>query len=199
MTGQDVITAVRDILNEQTAAFWTDTQLLKWINNGIIDIVSKTWCLADSETITLATGTLEYALSNDLIAVVSVTYNSAKGLVLGHPSMLGHIYDPDEPVYYYFFNQKIGILPKPTSTVDSNTCEVYEIPKPTEITVAGTVTVPSYLDDTLQQYVVGKALRKDNRPTEAEKIENEYKGNLRFYRSDLLEKKMMENETHKKE
>ena len=90
MTGQDVITAVRDLLNEAQPAFWTDAQLLKWINDGITDIVGKTWCIADSETITLLTDTVEYALANDTIATVSVVYNSEKGLVVGHPSMLGN-------------------------------------------------------------------------------------------------------------
>ena len=164
MDGQDVITAVRDLLNEAQPAFWTDTQLLKWINDGITDIVGKTWCIADSETITLLTDTVEYALANDTIATVSVVYNSEKGLVVGHPSMLGNVHDIGEPLYYYIFNNKCGIIPKPALAINGNTCEVYQIPLPSAIAVDGDVIIPSYLDDCLQMYVSWKALYSGRDP-----------------------------------
>jgi len=198
MNGQDVITAVRDLLNEAEVGFWNDTQMLKWINAGIVDIVGKTWCIGTSESITLATDTVEYTLTNSTITTVAVVYNSAKGLVIGHPSMLGHVHDVAEPVYYYIFNNKCGIIPKPAAAIAGNTCEVYQIPMPTAITVSGSVVLPSYLDDCLQYYVMWKAFLKDDRPEEAVGMENKYGKDIVAFRSDLLQQKMSEYETKAK-
>jgi hypothetical protein len=186
------------VVNEKDEGFWTDVQLLKWANDGIVDIVGKTWCIADSELITLATGTIEYALVNSTIATVAVVYNGAKGLVVGHPSMLGNVHDVGEPVYYYIFNNYLGVIPAPPVALNGKKCQVLQVPLPSEIGTDGSVVLPSYLDDCLQMYVLWKAFKKDNRASDAKEAEGKYEKDVRFYRSDILQRRMSEYETKAK-
>ena len=45
------ITEVRDILNEASAVFWTDSQITKWIQEGTRIFSSKTLLVEDTQTV----------------------------------------------------------------------------------------------------------------------------------------------------
>ena len=68
-----IITTARYYLNEATASFWADAELLVWLNLGTRDIVARTKCLESSKSITLVPNTVEYS-------VVSIT---DAGLAIG--------------------------------------------------------------------------------------------------------------------
>lgn len=71
-----VVTNARSYLNESTATFWTDAQLLVWLNEGLVDIAARSHCIESIETETLETGRISYQLSSNFLGVKAVMYNS---------------------------------------------------------------------------------------------------------------------------
>jgi len=55
-----IIVNARYYLNESSASFWSDTELLVWVNQGTMDIVGRTRCLENSEAVSLLANTVEY-------------------------------------------------------------------------------------------------------------------------------------------
>lgn len=106
-----IVDDVRYYLNDTTEDFWTNDELIRWMNAGIINIAARTECLDKIETIALVQDQLEYLITEDYITVKSVKYNKDKGLIMGSPIGIGHCADLAEPTYWYEWNNKVGIYP----------------------------------------------------------------------------------------
>lgn len=61
---QDILTNVRDILDDQSKTRWSDEKLIRILNSGIKDFVLNTECLKDRLFLQLAINTATYDLSN---------------------------------------------------------------------------------------------------------------------------------------
>lgn len=61
---QDILTNVRDILDDPNKTRWSDEKLLRILNSGIKDFVLNTECLKDRLFLQLAVNTATYDLSN---------------------------------------------------------------------------------------------------------------------------------------
>ena len=71
------ITRARSYLNEATASFWTNAELLIWGNDGTLDIVARTHCLESIETEQLIVNTMSYALASPFLFIRAVVYTQA--------------------------------------------------------------------------------------------------------------------------
>jgi hypothetical protein len=112
-----IITRARYHVNEATASFWSDTELLAWVNQGIVDIGARTKCLESSESVTLIGNTYEYTIAGTYIDLSTVVYNDAggakKGLVRKNPQSIGNVRAVGEPVFWYEWAGKVGVYPMP--------------------------------------------------------------------------------------
>jgi hypothetical protein len=63
----EAITEVRALLAESSAAFWSDTQLQSWINQGCEDVARRAEILWEQENITVVPLTAIYSFSNDFL------------------------------------------------------------------------------------------------------------------------------------
>lgn len=77
MTGQDIIDQVRSTLVEPVAGFWTDTELLGWINRAELDFNNRTHILEGKATTGTQAGIIEYPLPSNCLSVRLVLYNNA--------------------------------------------------------------------------------------------------------------------------
>ncbi|MBC8184282.1 hypothetical protein H8E88_24570 [candidate division KSB1 bacterium] len=191
LTGQVIIDRVRAILDEAAAAFWNDTDMLIWIIDGISDIVSKTWCIAEQEDITLVDAQLEYNITANYIVALAALYTGTKALLPGHPMHVGHTENILEPAYWYEFNNKIGCYPIANSTVAGNTVTIYLVSKPTVITLSTNSVLPAMFDRDLIDYVVATAYLKDGREQTAKGMFDNYNASILGKRADLLTKDTM--------
>jgi len=78
----NILTEVRNILNEPAALFWSDDEINEWIDQAAVDISSKAMCVEASGALTLASGTLEYAEPTDCIKVYAVVYGNRAPVLL---------------------------------------------------------------------------------------------------------------------
>lgn len=75
-TAATLITQVRAYLNESAASFWTDAELLQWLNDGTLDIATRTNAIETSEVKTLGLANSTYPLTSSFISVKNVVYKS---------------------------------------------------------------------------------------------------------------------------
>jgi len=184
-TGTNIITKARYYLNESTASFWSDAELLAWLNDGVLDIVARTHCLDGNETETITTGTTEYAISSAYLTVKGVVYNGVQSLRKGSIEHMGDTTDVGEPAYYFIWDNKLVVYPTPDSGVSGYSLVTYFVERPTAIVVGGAVAVPAQFDRALVLYIVAQALFKDEKFAKAGRFMAEYLAELDRFRLDF--------------
>jgi len=192
-TASTILTNARYYLNEPSAVFWSDAELLVWLNQGTLDIVTRTKCLESWESVSLAADTIEYTLSDNYLAITDVVYSDAsdtlKGLIKSNPSSVGHESAVGEPSYWYSAGNKLGIFPS-LAAIDGTTPETvraYYVTRPTDITSAQNVLVPAHYDHALTLYVVARAWYKDGQLAKGNRLMAEYYEQLDRFRLDYNE------------
>lgn len=123
---------VREFINEDTADFWTDTEIDEWIKMGCLDISTKTLVVKHRDYFTLATDTEVYDASdfntNTSDVIVSVQYAwyqddmNAVSLQKIRPDQFGHVQfqDAGPPKMFFEDNGEIFVWPVPTSSENGN-------------------------------------------------------------------------------
>jgi len=193
-TAQSIVDDARAYLNESSAAFWDDTDLLQWLNDGQIDIVANTHCLQSTESVDLIASTIEYSITSTYTTVKAVQYvdsdSKVWALKRGSPDHVGSDaisrLKLTKPTYWYEWAGKIGVYPALTS-VTTETVTLYIVTRPTAITLTDSVTVPALYDKALTLYVVAQALYRDKQTARAGQYEAKYMAELARARSDLNE------------
>ena len=71
-----IIVRARYYLNEPTEKFWSDVELLTYLNDGTMDIVARTHCLESVEEKELQVGTVTYPITDPFISIKTVVYES---------------------------------------------------------------------------------------------------------------------------
>jgi hypothetical protein len=190
-TGTNLIAQARVYLAESSALKWSEAQLLQFLNDGTVDIASKTLCYQGTENVNLVANTVEYTPSTSYIKVVAAIVNPASGASYGLKradiTIRGgdKVIDFDQPVYFYEFGGKVGIFPA-YSAVTTETATLYLAKKPAAIAAGGSVPTPTYLDKALVYYITAQALLVDRRPNEAGNYLNLYFRELDRYRQDFI-------------
>lgn len=187
-----IITNARSILHEPSAIMWSDAELLVWVNDGTMDIVSRTHCLEAIEVEALVENQLSYALSDGYILVKAVVYAQAagdeKGLIRGNIQSIGHVEEVGEPVYWAQEQDNIIVWPKPDAAHSGagHDIDVYTVSRPTAVTASDDVTVPACYDRALTIYVAAQAFYKDGKFAKAGRFMAEYLAELDRYRMDFV-------------
>jgi len=188
-----IIINARYYLNEPTEVFWSDDELLVWLNKGTLDIATRTKCLESWESVSLAADTVEYTLSDSYIAITDVVYSDAsdalKGLIKSNPSSVGHESAVGEPSYWYSAGNKLGIFPS-LAAIDGTTAETvraYYVTRPTDVTSGQNVLVPAHYDHALTLYIAARAWYKDGQFAKGNRLMAEYYEELDRFRLDYNE------------
>lgn len=192
-TASDFITQVRYYLNESTASFWEDAEILQWLSDGQVDIATRTGCLETTETETLQTSTTSYSLTTNFVTVKGAIYNSNKSLQKGSIEHMGMTKAVGEPAYWFTWANNLIVYPSPESGVSGYAVVVYLTTRPTALTATtDSIVVPAQYDKALVLYAVAQALMKDKKPSEAAQIMALYYAELDRFRADTVEQKPLE-------
>lgn len=185
-------TDVRQLLNESTATFWTDTEIQDWLAEGTRIIATKCLCIEDSDDITLVADQLTYTSSDhswiaDCLKPYALIYddgsNNYKGIEMVHPKQLGNLltFTSGPPRYYAFHNRRFYIWPLCSSTENGNTLTCLYAKESDD---------PTDLRDEFQhlaiQWAFARAKEKDHKFQEAGMIKQDLMQQLQFERQDKI-------------
>ena len=114
-------------LNDADNRMWSAGELLTWLNDGQIDIATRSHCLEARETIFLDTNVIEYSIVSTYIAVKAVQYidatHKAWSLKKGSPGSVGQVGEEQGesqiPTHWYTWSDEIGIYPSLASLANS--------------------------------------------------------------------------------
>jgi hypothetical protein len=193
-TGTAFIALARAEYNDATTNTFSDTEILSYINDGVLDMAVKAQCIQDSESIDLAANTIEYSLSTDFIEVKGVNYVDSTGVIYSLKPGNIALVDPKNqeqknstrPLYWYEFDGKVGVYPALAART-TETITVYRVELPTAIAAGGTIPTPRIYDNALMLYCLYRMQRKDGNP-EASNTYQRYLQDLGMYRQDLQDK-----------
>ncbi len=77
MTTVDIIAQIRSALVEPVPGFWTDEELIRWINRGQSDFVNRTRCLEGKDTSGTTANIGVYPLPQNCLSVHAIFVNIA--------------------------------------------------------------------------------------------------------------------------
>ena len=193
-TSTTAITQVRSILNETTASFWTDTELGNWIKEATEAISARSLCIQDTDTFLLVTSQYEYtdlvtngaAGVTDIVKVWGAIYLNPDGEYIGlkrispmQISDLPHM-KSGPPIYYYHFDDKIGIFPLPASGQNGDSVKIYFSKQSQTIG-----DLPNEYQPLTILYCASMAYKKEHRYTESDKFYQMYMEALNALKQEL--------------
>jgi len=179
-------TRIRDLLNEDSADFWTNAQIDRLINDAERDIAMHGQCInnIDAATTVINTRTVAFAGYN----VLHVEYSTA-GLGLPEilPNQLGRI-TPDgaTPQKWFENGSSVGIDPLPDAAYPLN---LYIADYPTSEMAADATEpqIPEHFQLLIVLHAYGNALKKEKRIQQATQVLGMYNNELMFTRADIIE------------
>lgn len=193
MTTNDIITQIRSALVEPVAGFWTNEELILWINRGQSDFVNRTRVLEDKDVTSTEANVGVYPLPSNCLSVRAIFINLAtegqtanwRRLV---PSNLeknaqqspnftatgdGQTGDPGS---YMIWGRSLYLFPIPRTTGSDNLMMFFKA-KPIDITASDQ---PLGLDDSLHEaliaYVLWRAFEKEKEFDQAQYQRGIYEG-----------------------
>jgi len=186
----DFIDLVRSDYNDSTSTYFSDADMLRYINDGTLDIAIKSQCLQTVEQKALLADTIEYSISAQYIEVIAAHYidSSGKSWAL-KPGSIDRVGldiaegDTDAPAYWYEFNGKVGIYPA-LASVTTQAADVFLASRPSVITAADTILIPEVYDVALKKYVLSRMALKDKNSAMHTSLMGEYNAEIMFYRND---------------
>jgi len=125
---------VRRRLAEVSASYWVDLELFNWLNQGQIDIATKSRCLKKNVTVTTVASTQEYDLKDNSFAdIIDVSEDGVSFKVAGsnwnrlyyttkyklnknYPSWRSTAAGVPTDYYYDKASKTIGLYPKPNTS-----------------------------------------------------------------------------------
>lgn len=174
-----LVTNLRDRLDEATASFWTNPQLEKWLMDGARDIARQAECLQAKATIAVTGATQEYTAPTDMVRIYRAEYKRTGDSQI-YPLTFRDYNNMDEiwyssktihqstPAYYtmWGYPPAVTISLYPTPAV-SGSMYIYYYRLPADLATDGSadssvVDVPVGWEDLIVDYAEYCALRKDN-------------------------------------
>lgn len=177
MIASDLITTIRSDLLESTAAFWTDQELLTWINRAEADYVNRTRLLEDKADMQTVAGRPDYPLPSNWLSTKLVWFHKPDANGIDHqwelfPTSLQKVAqetsDPlsvdtqhqDDPSMYWLWAKSLYLKAIPKT--DGSTITMFYESKPIPLkTVSDSINIDDSLADGIQNYVLWHAWMKE--------------------------------------
>jgi hypothetical protein len=141
LSASEALQELRVLLDEKTAAFWTDDDLNSYVIMGAVNTSMRGLGVIKKDAVTLATGTLTYtALASagaggvaNIARVIAANYIDTaatpthKGLLRIQPTSIYHLPNLTDgaPDYYFHLNTMFGVYPLPSAGVNGDTVDIY--------------------------------------------------------------------------
>lgn len=191
MQAQTILTDVRRELIESTAAYWSDAELLRHLNRGELDFSNKTHILEDTAQLSLIQGRLDYPLPANWLSAKAVFFkivntdgtfrwkrlyptNLEKNAQQQPNFMNTTDANQGTPQRYWVWNRSLW-LDKAPDALNSTYLLLFYKSKPIALTAATQqINLDDSLSEALFEYIMWKALRKEQEFDAADEHKLEY-------------------------
>lgn len=175
VTAQVMIdTLRRDLVDPTGNPFFTDADFIKWMDQAVFEIVSRTKCLESGiSNVILIANTWSYAISGSFFDVDSVIYNSGDTTSATQVFTLdridvkaiGHSKETGKPKFFCLWNDNLLIWPIPRTSEAGTTLTLYLATMPSGVTATTSpIETPTYFDNAILDFTKGQAYAKDSQP-----------------------------------
>lgn len=178
-------TRIRDLLNEDSASFWTDAQINRLINDAERDIATYGQCIQNIDTANTSSATRTVAFTGYRVHYVEYS-TTGLGLPKILPNQLGRIpTDETTPQKWFESGTNIGIEPVPDDVYALN---VYLADYPTSEMAADATepTIPEHFQPLIVLHALANALKKEKRVQQATMAWRMFQNELLFNIADLI-------------
>lgn len=184
MQAQTIITDVRRALIETSAQFWSDAELLRYLNRAELDYVNKTRLLEDTAQLSLVQGRLDYPLPQNWLSAKAVffkvenpdgTYrwkrlyptNIEKNTQTSPNFMNTTVDNQGTPSRYWVWGRSLWLDKAPDGDNDTTLVLFYKS-KPIPLLVpTAQINLDDSLSEALTAYILDKAWSKENEDEKA--------------------------------
>jgi len=178
MLASEIISDVRNELLEPVAGFWTDAELLNWINRAEKDFANRVRGFEGVATLSTVQGQVNYPLPANWLSAVAMfikkvnddltvswlplTPTDLQEMSLYRPSFLNSTTnDQGTPARYFIWQNELYLDPIPDTTGDGNV-KMFFKSKPVPLaTTASSLNVDDTLADGVTAYVLKRAWKKE--------------------------------------
>jgi hypothetical protein len=172
MTPAQVYSQIRSQANEDTAAFWEDSEILRHMSDAENIIAQQVGCTEDKTSFSSADGTREYTLGSTVGTITRLTWDRypLKAITVDQLDVVegvarGGVDSTGSPEYYYLWGQSVGFSPVPGSakTVDMYH---YAVPAAIDSTAVTSWTMPDKYGQYVTPYCLWQMFSKDQQTQE---------------------------------
>jgi|SRR5882724_1431782 len=180
MIVSDITTRVRRIFGDEAAVQVTDDDIVRWINDGQIEIIKHNdGALQKTNLIDLVTGQAQYTLPTDLMILRSLRYKYSDMLsfcALKYKSMAqfdeaidgwdGTMFSTGHPQFFTMYEGKAMLFPIPDQSLVSGIKVLYNQKPADVVNQSDTLALPLIYHNTIVKYCMWQAslLDEDNDP-----------------------------------
>ena len=185
----DVKLRVSRAIGDDDKLIVTDADMLRWINDGQLDVVRRTECLQGTYSTTTTLGTGAYNLPADYFLAKRVTLNNQVQRptninqvddITSDSNLSGQTFNATSGYYYVFANQ---IYVDPNST--GGTLFIQYVKLPATLTVDGdALTIPLHMHEDVVRYTLAMARERLDQGDEAMRSLGRYEARLAESRHD---------------
>jgi len=190
-TPSTIFSQTRDQVAEQSAAFWTDTEIYRHMSDAENQIAMEIGCSQDTTSFSTGDGTREYTLDSDIAYVTRCTWDGVRQRQITVNDLSryeGESYGsgPDttgSSSYYYLYGNLIGFSPVPDKAA---TVRMWYNKVPDEITSTSTsFTIPAHYGFAVMDYTLWQMFVKDQQlQQEGQFYSSKFYQDIEFIRND---------------
>lgn len=190
MNTGDIVTRVQRQFGDESGAQITRADIVRWANDGQIDIVRQTEVLQEHRETNVLTEEGSYALPENFMLMSRVTFDNnvlverkLRDLDLGNRAI--DTVSSGTPTAYYQWGRNIYLYPKP-SVGGSGNLDIWYVKLPdTLIDDLDTPEIPTHMHEDLVRYCIARARELDSDYEAAQIAGAEYEGRIAQIRHEL--------------
>lgn len=187
----EIKTSVKRLFGDESGAQITDADIVRWANDGQVDIVRKTECLQKKTEFNVTANDESYDLPADSIRLRRVELDG-KALSRVELEELDNVV-PDRnvtgtssgsPVVYYVWGQTLWLYPKPETAGTSN-LDLFYLKRPAALAVDADIPeIPVHMHEDIVRYCLARAKELDEEMEQARNIFMDYETRVMLSRDE---------------
>lgn len=179
-TVQDLATEIKRLFGDESGVQIVDSDIIRWVNFGQVEICSKTRVLKKIQVGSLIVGTNTYPTPTDYLEMEAVWIDGTMIQATSWEDFRQQSYNNAEtgtPLTWFLYANQINLFPNPNSVKE---LRIFYAALPIDVTTLGSpLSIPDRYFDRLKEYCMSKAYELDEDWTAHQVQREQMETNLR--------------------